>query len=211
MNRSLIIAVCILTTSTLIGQEFEGKIIYKNTYESNTKGVSDNQLNSLMGTIQEYVIKGGNYKSSVNGSFNQYQLYRSEENRIYNKFSNAEALFWSDASIEGEKILSIDVKEDQETILGVSCDKLIMKTTKGSYIYFYSSKYPINPTLFREHIFGNWYEFVKRAKSVPLKIIMNTLEFKSISVAIKLESLEVDSSFFDIPELPLKPISELRN
>ena len=107
MNRSLIITIFLFITKVLIAQEFEGKIIYDNTYASKTEGVSDNQLNSLMGTVQEYVIKGGNYKSSFNGTFNQYQLYRYEENKIYNKFSNAEALFWSDVNIEGEKNINL--------------------------------------------------------------------------------------------------------
>src|SRR5690606_4487651 len=140
-----------------VSQSFEGKIIYQNAYESKTPGVGDEQLNLLMGTLQEYVIKEGNYKSIFNGQFNQFQLYRSDENKLYNKFSNAEALFWSDGTIEGEKVVDLNIIKNKETILGIDCDELTMKTTKGVYIYYYNAKYTINPELFKGHLFGNWY------------------------------------------------------
>lgn len=50
-------------------QTFEGKIIYANTYKSKSPKLKDEQLNSMMGTTQEYYIKGGNYKSVFNGAF----------------------------------------------------------------------------------------------------------------------------------------------
>ncbi len=209
MNKILVLIIVLLNSFISVSQNFEGKIIYQNTYESKTSGVSNEQLNLLMGTLQEYVIKGGNYKSTFNGQFNQFQLYRSIENKLYNKFSNAEALFWSDGTIEGEKVVDLNIIKDKETILGINCNELTMKTTKGIYIYYYNAKYSINPELYKGHLFGNWYFYVKESKAVPLKIIMDTPEFKSISTAIKVDEYKVEDTYFELPKLPLKPISDL--
>ena len=159
--------------------------------------------------FEEYVIKEGDYKSIFNGQFNQFQLYRSDKNKLYNKFSNAEALFWSDGAIDGEKVVDLNIIKNKETVLGISCDELTMKTTKGVYVYYYNAKYSINPGFYKGHLFGNWYFYVKESKAVPLKIIMDTPEFKSTSTAIKIEEYKVDSAYFELPKLPLKPISDL--
>jgi hypothetical protein len=52
----------LLSISTLNGfaQNFEGKITYSNSYKSKIPNLSDDQLSSIMGTTQEYYIKGGN-------------------------------------------------------------------------------------------------------------------------------------------------------
>mgnify|MGYP001234641014 CR=1 FL=1 len=208
IKNSVLILILLITTS-IYSQNFEGKVIYQNTYESKTQNVSNEQLNLLMGTLQEYIIKDGNYKSIFNGQFNQFQLYSSVENKLYNKFSNAEALFWSDGAIEGEKVVDLNIIKNKETILGVNCDELTMKTTKGVYVYYYNAKYSITPDFFKGHLFGNWYFYVKESKAVPLKIVMYTPEFKSTSTAIKIEEYKVDDTYFELPKLPLKPISAL--
>tara|TARA_R110000782_G_scaffold94646_2_gene178478 strand:- start:505 stop:1140 length:636 start_codon:yes stop_codon:yes gene_type:complete len=209
MIRNTALLLILLVTSNIYSQSFEGKVIYQNTYESKTPNVSNEQLNLLMGTLQEYVIKEGDYKSIFNGQFNQFQLYRSDKNKLYNKFSNAEALFWSDGAIDGEKVVDLNIIKNKETVLGINCDELTMKTTKGVYVYYYNAKYSINPEFYKGHLFGNWYFYVKESKAVPLKIIMDTPEFKSTSTAIKIEEYKVDSAYFELPKLPLKPISDL--
>ena len=142
---------------------------------------------------------------------NQFQLYRSKENRLYNKFSNANTLYWSDGSFEGEKIVEVKKVKNKEMILGINCDELTMRTSRGIYIYYYNSKYAIDPNNFKDHIFGNWYAYVKESKSIPLKIVMDTPEFKSTSIAIEVDESEVDITHFDLPNLPIKPISDFGN
>ncbi|WP_438422228.1 hypothetical protein [Aquimarina macrocephali] len=205
MNRFFLLL--LLVNTFVFGQNFEGKITYQNSYESKTPNLTNEQLNLLMGTIQEYVIKNANYKTSFNGKMNQFQIYRSEENKLYNKFSNANILYWSDGSVEGEKIVEVKKVKNKEMILGINCDELTMRTSRGIYIYYYNSKYAIDPNNFKDHIFGNWYAYVKESKSIPLKMVMDTPEFKSTSIAIKIEELEVKKEIFDLPKIPIEPIS----
>lgn len=48
-------------------QFFEGKILYSNVYKSKNRNLTDAQLGIMVGNIQEYFIKEGNYKSLLNG------------------------------------------------------------------------------------------------------------------------------------------------
>lgn len=51
--------VLVLLISPIIGfaQSFEGAITYSNTYKSKSLKLKDEQLNSMMGTKQEYFLK----------------------------------------------------------------------------------------------------------------------------------------------------------
>jgi hypothetical protein len=40
---------------------------------------------------------------------------------------------------------------------------------------------------------------------------MDTPEFKSTSIAIEIDESEVDITHFDLPNLPIKPISDFGN
>lgn len=205
MNKYFIILV--FTSVLAFGQSFEGKITYENSYESKTKGLTNEQLNSLMGTVQEYIIDKGYYKNIFNGKLNQFQIYRSDDNKFYSKFSIKNILYWSNGDIEGEKIIDLKITKDKEIVLGVKCDEIVMKTSQSIYKYYYSSKYPIDPNHYTNHLFGNWYTYVENSKSIPLKIVMDTPEFKSTSTAIKIEEFKVKKEIFELPKIPLEPIS----
>jgi len=47
----------------------------------------------MMGSTQEYLIKGGDYKSIANGTLVQWQLFINKDNKLYNKMSNSETAF----------------------------------------------------------------------------------------------------------------------
>ena len=57
IKNSVLILILLITTS-IYSQNFEGKVIYQNTYESKTQNVSNEQLNLLMGTLQEQILIG---------------------------------------------------------------------------------------------------------------------------------------------------------
>ena len=78
-----------ITITTSIAQDFEGKIVYKNTYTSKMPTIPDQQFTAMMGSTQDYIFKEGNYKSSTNGTFFQWQLYIHKENKLYNKMANS--------------------------------------------------------------------------------------------------------------------------
>lgn len=74
-------------------QYFEDEIIYSNKFISKMQGFTSEQLASLIGSMQEYFIKGGNYKSVTNGQSVSVQLYDYVSNRIYNKTPKSDTLY----------------------------------------------------------------------------------------------------------------------
>lgn len=159
MKKVLTLTLSLLTVITVFGQSFEGKIIYTNTFKSKNLKITDQQWTSMMGSTQEYIIKGGDYKSISNGTFVQWQLYINKDNKLYNKTSNSEIAFWNDASIQGDEVLKIEVNKNVMEVLGYPCDEVILSCKSGVQKYYFNSKLSVDTKLFANHKFGNWFDY----------------------------------------------------
>ena len=106
-----------LTYFASFSQSFEGKIVYQNSYKSKIPNLTDEQLTTMMGNSQEFIIKGGNYKSVCNGTLFQWQLYVSKDNKIYSKFSNSENVLWNDAAINSNEVLKAELNKGVADVL----------------------------------------------------------------------------------------------
>ena len=179
-------------------QNYEGEIIYSNSYKSKTPQLKDEQLNLMLGTVQNYLIKEGDYKSSTNGSLIQWQLYINKDNKLYSKMSNSDIIYWNDGSIQGDEILKAEINKNSTEILGYKCDELILTCKSGVQKYYYSSKFSIDSKLFMNHKFGNWYDFVSRSNSLPLKIIIENAQFTLTSIATEIKPKVLETSFFTL-------------
>ena len=199
MKKAIAIIFTVLTTMTVFGQSFEGKIFYANTYKSKNPQMTDQQWTSMMGSTQEYLIKGGDYKSIANGTIVQWQLYINKDNKLYNKMSNSETAFWIDASVQGDEILKVEVNKDVIEILGYKCDEVILTCKSGVQKYYFNSKLSVNTKLFTNHKFGNWYDYLVKANSLPLKSIIETAQFSIESVATEVKSMKFDTKAFELP------------
>src|SRR6187399_2730964 len=125
---------------TSFAQHFEGEIVYTNSYQTKNPQLTDAQWNSMLGTTQNYIIKGGDYKSLTNGSLMQWQLYNRTDNKLYSKLSNSEAALWNDGSVQGDEILKAEVNKKVTEILGYTCDELILTCKSGVQKYYYNAK-----------------------------------------------------------------------
>ena len=74
MKKNILFCIAIFFAFNSFAQHFEGKIIYKDVYKSRVSTLTDEQLNTMLGTTREYYIKDGDYKSVFNGSFFQWLL-----------------------------------------------------------------------------------------------------------------------------------------
>jgi hypothetical protein len=199
MKHFIVILISLLFTRAY-GQTFEGKITYNNNYTSKIPNVQDQQFNSMMGTIQEYYIKGGDYKSNSNGTLIQWQLYFNKENRIYNKISSSETILWNDCAINPDSIIRIEINKDVTEILGYMCDEVILYCVSGTQKYFFNHKIAVDISLFKNHLFGNWYDFLKVSKSLPLKSIIENQQFVVVSEAKDIKEINLDGKEFLLPE-----------
>ncbi|MFC6095109.1 hypothetical protein ACFPVY_00490 [Flavobacterium qiangtangense] len=189
----------LLLSFSAFAQNFEGEISYDVTYKSENPQLKPEQLASMMGNKQTYTIKDGNYKSAINGQMLQWQLYVKSANKLYTKMSNSESVFWNDASVQGDEVISAKVNKGVIEILGYNCDELVLECKSGVQKYYFNSKLAVDPALFVNHKFGNWYDFVSRSKALPLKSIVNSGPLEIHSVATKVTPKKLEASFFSLP------------
>jgi hypothetical protein len=200
MKKILTIALTILTVTTVLGQTFEGKITYQASFKSKLPTVKDEQFNSMMGTKQEYYIKGGDYKSLTNGSFLQWQLYINKDNKLYNKISNSETILWNDGSLNADSIIKVQLNKGATEILGYKCDELILTCKSGTQKYYFNSKLGADTKLYANHKYGNWYSYLKKANALPLKIIIDNQQFTMECVATEVKPMKLEAKEFKLPE-----------
>ena len=199
MTRTIAFLLATLFAITSFGQTFEGKIVYKNSYKSKMPNVTDEQFTAMMGSTQEYFIKDGDYKSVANGSFFQWQLYINKDNKLYTKMTNSEILLWNDGAANSDEILKGEVNKGVTEILGYKCDELILTCKSGIQKYYFNIKFSVDPKLFINHKFGNWYDFVSKSNSLPLKSIVDNGQFTLESVATEVKESKVDKTLFELP------------
>lgn len=111
MKKLFFIIGILFLQAAAIAQPFEGKIIYENKYKSKLPNVTDEQLTAMMGSKQDYFVKAGNYKIATNGSYFQWQIYVNKDNKLYNKMTSSESLYWIDAAANPDAVIKAEIKK----------------------------------------------------------------------------------------------------
>ena len=199
MTKTITFLLATLFAITSFGQTFEGKIVYNNTYKSKIQNVTDEQFTTMMGSTQEYFIKNGDYKSVANGSLFQWQIYVNKDNKLYSKLANSETLLWNDGATNPDEILKAEINKGVTEILGYKCDELILTCKSGTQKYYFNTKLSVDPKLFVNHKFGNWYDFLSMSNSLPLKSIVDNAQFTLESIATEVKEMKLDKTFFELP------------
>jgi hypothetical protein len=198
--KAKLTSLCFLLVTTLsFGQNFEGKIIYDSQYKSKIPAMSDDQFAAMLGTKQEYYIKDGDYRSETNGTFLLWQIYINKDNKLYNKMSNSDAILWNDGSVNPDEVTKVEVNKNVTEILGRKCDELIFTCKSGVQKYYFNRDLKVDAKAFEGHKFGNWSEYIMRASSLPLKIIIESPQFSLTSIATEVQPMKLDSKLFQLP------------
>jgi hypothetical protein len=198
MPSLLIVIVSLIVSLCSYSQSFEGKITYDNNYQSKMSNVSDEQFSQMMGSEQEFYIKGGKYKSIVNGSALEYLLYLPESNKLYTKTPSSDVLLWGDASKNSDEIVSTVINKRADTILGFVCDEVIFTCKSGVQKYYYHSKFSVDKHLFAGHKAANWAAFLSVAGALPLKMILENEQFVFVSIASSYKQENIADDFFKL-------------
>jgi hypothetical protein len=198
MKYILIAILSLFSLTNFKAQNFEGKIMYNISYQSKTSGLKSEQLKAMMGTKQAYVIKGNNYKSAFNGTFMKLQMYRGDENRSYALTAKSDTLYWEDYATNKDKALSYEIKQSYDTVLGIPCDVIIIQAENSLTHYYFNTSYKVNPKMFSNHNYGNWYYIISKTKSLPLKAIYETDLYIMESEAIEITPMELKDNVFEI-------------
>jgi hypothetical protein len=199
MKLTLIALFFSLLSVTGFAQSFEGQITYSNNIKSKVLSLTDQQFTAMLGDTQQYYIKGGDYKATTNGTFAQWQLYINKDNKLYNKMSNSAAVLWNDAAVNQDTVYSSEINKNVIEILGYKCDEIILHCKSGIQKFYFSSKFPVDTKLYSNHQYDNWYYYLTKTNSLPLKIVIDNAQFTLESVATALEPMKLDTSTFALP------------
>jgi hypothetical protein len=153
----------------------------------------------MLGNTQNYLVKGGDYKSIANGKLMQWQLYINKDNKLYNKMANSDIVYWNDASIQGDEVIKIEINKNVVEILGYKCDEIVLTCKSGIQKYYFNSKISIDPKVFINHKFGNWYDYLSKSNALPLKMILENPQFTTISIATEIKPMKLEVNTFELP------------
>ena len=199
MIKTIFFLIAAFFSLVSFGQHFEGKITYKNSYTSKTPGVTDEQFTLMLGSVQEYYIKEGDYKSIVNGSLLEWQVYINKDNKLYTKMSNSETLWWNDGATNPDEVLKTEINKGVIDILGYKCDELILTCKSGTQKFYFNPNFSVDKEMFKNHQFGNFYEVLSRSNSLPLKAVIENQQFILESMATGIVRVKLEKSFFELP------------
>lgn len=200
MKRPIIISCLLLCCLAVCAQSFEGKIIYQKTYKSRTPGTTDKQYNTMLGNMENYYIKGANYRYDTNGNFLLWQIYISKDKKIYSKIAHSSTILWDDVTVNTDKITSIVLHKGVTTILGYLCDELTIHFEANYQKYYFNAKLGIDSKLYANHLYGDWYTYLSKANAVPLKIISRSDKYFFESIATEIKPMKLADSFFTLPQ-----------
>jgi len=189
------------------GKDFEGLIHYQYTYVSDK--LNQDSLNQGKDNEGIYFWKKGSYKGSLTGGDGNLFIYNSWDNRCYySNNSNLQGYFYCmDYRQSTDTLLSVEIINTNEKILGEVCDLLIIKTPQYTSKYYFSKRYRVDPSYYKEHKAYLWDILMEKTNGgAILKSITEYKDYKFEATATKIELKELDDKEFKVDGL--KIISE---
>ena len=113
--------------------------------------------------------------------------------------ANSETLLWNDGATNPDEVLKAELNKGVTEILGYKCDELILTCKSGTQKYYFNSKLSVDPDLFVNHKFGNWYDYLVKSNSLPLKSLVDNGQFSLESTATEVKPMKLDDNFFELP------------
>ena len=199
--KKIIFIITLLIAGLSYAQDFEGVVHYKRTFTIIDNRISIDQLEKDYGKKSTVYIKNGYYKSIDDSDFMTMQLYRYTDQKMYFFNKNTDTLFYLSTNFREKNKYEFHLKKQTDTILGVVCDRLEVKINANlTYIYYFSSKYSLDPEFYKNYTLINKNEILNRMKSIYLKFTGISKDYILTSEAVKIELKKLDESIFDIPK-----------
>jgi hypothetical protein len=96
-------------------------------------------------------------------------------------------------------VLKSELNKNVIEVLGNQCDELVLTCKTGVQKYYFSAKYKLDPALFQNHKFGNFYEYVSKSKALPLRIVIDNAQFAMDATASSIEAQKISDEIFVLP------------
>jgi hypothetical protein len=177
-----------------------------------------NEGNMPSDTLTVFYNKKGDYVSiSKNKNINFINTFINKEKLIYQIKDDLNIVMAIDVTIDLEEKLghkpSIKLLEKTEQIEAFKCSVIEVKWKSGVYRYYFSNEIlAIDPQLFKDYNYDQWFNYLKISKALPLKIEKEINDFCKTTYTLETydEKAEIDNSIFEIPKMKLnKELSKM--
>lgn len=196
--------------SCAYGQSFEGIITYRlEAFNPNPKLISDSvwQVNvkkefGVKGEIiQTYYYKDENYKSETKSDVKiGYQVYNPKDKLIYSWNKESDTAITVDSRKYVDEFIEIKSTEDKDTILGIPCVSVLVKSKLSKITLWYNSdQLKIDAKHYTGHKYGHWEQITKELKCLPLKIEIKGFMVHMVQTAISFENKPLENKIFELP------------
>ncbi len=219
MKNFIFILICLLSCK-INSQSFEGRL----EYLVNSDIVGDSIFNGLEkkdlinksikegkipnDTLTYFYSKSGNFLSmSNNEGVDFITIYLQKNNLIYQFAGESNFVSVVNASIDLEEQLGtapeMRILEEKEQIGDFNCSIVEVRWKSGVYKYYYSNDIlKINPELYKDYNYDQFYQFLKIANSLPLKIEKQINNFyKTTYILYSYTDEKVNEKIFNIPKM----------
>ncbi len=186
-------------------QDFEGIVEYEMTYFSKNAKLKVANLEKEMGTHSHVYYKNGFYKDITNSDYYALNIFRHDKSNIYYQHKNDDTLRVVSVISKEPIPLEYEIFEDAETILGVVCDKLVIKNKYGTKTYYYSSKYSQDPKFYKNYTISSKAKIAALMKAIYLKLEVESPYYNVTILAKKVIPMKLKKKEFEIPKgIPIK-------
>ncbi|USD25801.1 hypothetical protein [Flagellimonas marinaquae] len=205
MIKKAILLILFLLSNQIFSQEFEGRITYMNSCEKIDERNSFDIQSFLvfMGDTTNIITKEGSYKKITNGNFKPYELYNSSNPICYYKEKiKSDTLYFIDYRKFSDFDFEYSIERNSDNILGYACDKLIVtdKNNGSVLLCYFAPDLKQNPNHYKNYRQDNLNKIMELTKSVILRYESLSGGMKITQEAIKIETLKIDNSEFEIPK-----------
>lgn len=209
MKLSLFLLLC--TVSLTYAQNFEGWITYKMEAlnpnpemipESSWQEGIKEQFGERGYMVHKYFYKHNRYLSEIDaGKEKGFQLYNPNDQLLYSWQMNAEDAVTIDSRENMDEFIEIVDGEAGDTILGIPCKSIIVKSDMGQMTLWYNSDYfKMDADLYRAHILGHWEQILDRIGCLPLKMEHKGFMTHLVQTAIEYKIEAVSDDKFTLPK-----------
>lgn len=177
--------------------QFEGRIVYKQTYKSDNPDLTSEVLSQFLGDTHEYYVDGANYASLVNGMAESKSVHFPVSKEIIRYYPNGDSIVVVNILNPDSELIEAKLTDGSEKVLSWDCKSMVMNTSQTNQTYYYSDELKLKSKLFKDHKYGNYDTYTKLTGALPLKYVMVFPEFTITGTAVSVEEMELSDSFFE--------------
>lgn len=183
-------------------EEFEGVVTYKTHLTAKSTLVDEDQLNALYGDTLRWHYRKGSYRWQYNGAGIQDVFYVAQADTEFTQRSGIDTLFTLNIREESRSLDSLHLTGTTRTVLGRSCEDLILQVGRTRHIYCIDKQLLIRADHYRGFQYGFLEKRYALGSGAYLAYSYESPIFMIEREAVRIEERSLEAKSFDVPPWP---------